>query len=124
MQYPIGSIISCEKELGFEHLGMVVGDDRVFHNAPNRGEHLSTLHDFSAGRPIKIKGVVADWPNALARVHARLTSPQGYALLDSNCEHSVSAVAIGRPTSPQLYAALAFTAVMGLLFALVASTRN
>jgi len=46
--YPAAEV-SRQKGL-FRHRGLLLSDGRVVHCAPNRGEHISSAEEFSAGK--------------------------------------------------------------------------
>ena len=111
-----GDILKRNKGL-HEHVGVAWFDGRVLHNSPRRGEHLSTMGEFAAGRAIRVQPTPAHYRNRVrANGGAVLRAPRRYNLLRNNCEHTAHYVVHGRPASPQL---LAWTAV-ALFGALVA----
>ena len=83
------------------HTGVSLGDGRVLHNTPGRGEHVSTLEEFAKGKTIRVSPGAAD---ARARIQTLdeddLQRP--YNLFVNNCEHTASRVTAGQPSSPQL----------------------
>lgn len=96
-----GEVIWRPKGL-VRHRGVVVGDGWVLHNTPGRGEHVSTLAEFAAGRTVRRERTPpAPDPVALARARVE-RSGRRYHLLYNNCEHTVSRVTEGRSRSPQL----------------------
>lgn len=97
-----GTVLSCEKAPGINHVGVVVGPDLVFHNAPGRGEHVSSVEAFAQGRPVKATVTGVSPALVLDRVRTRLTRPRAYDVFSSNCDHSVTAVLQGSASSPQL----------------------
>jgi hypothetical protein len=50
----IGDLVSRPKAPGLRHVGVVVGFDTILHNLPGKGEHLSTVQEFSSGRLITV----------------------------------------------------------------------
>ena len=95
-----GDILSRRKGLVM-HKGVALGDGRVLHNTPFRGEHVSSEHDFRAGRRLYVERV-DDVSRARALRRAELNRSRPYNLLTNNCEHTVSRVTDGRARSPQL----------------------
>ncbi len=99
------------------HTGVSLGDGRVLHNTPGRGEHVSTLEDFAKGKTIRVSPGSAD---ARVRIQALdeddLQRP--YNLFVNNCEHTASRVTDGRPSSPQLKK-IAVEALIGAALLLV-----
>jgi len=54
--YPAAEV-SRQKGL-FRHRGLLLSDGRVVHCAPNRGEHISSAEEFSAGKDVTIDRIV------------------------------------------------------------------
>ncbi|MEE4300627.1 MAG: lecithin retinol acyltransferase family protein [Pseudomonadales bacterium] len=96
-----GDVVSRPKGL-VEHVGLVVDGGRVLHNIPGRGEHVTSLSEFSAGRPVRIeRSPPEERLMRLARAGHDGTG-RDYHLLRNNCEHTVSRVSDGEPRSRQL----------------------
>ncbi len=101
----VGDKISRPKANGLiKHVGVYLGNERVFHNLPGRGEHVSSLAEFVAGQqmtvipsPADLNVVQLNW-----RVQERLNNPKPYHTTDYNCEHAASYVLTGQTDSPQL----------------------
>lgn len=121
----IGDQIARPKINGLvDHVGIVVAPNVVFHNSPERGEHVSTVRDFAGNKPIRIVDRHANtktWQATRTRIDHQLTSPRAYALTSYNCEHSVSHALGHPPHSKQLQAWLA---VIGLGTLLVLACRG
>ena len=95
-----GDIVSRRKGLVMHH-GIALGDGRVLHNAPFKGDHICSEHEFSAGRRMHVSGSSRhDRRRALHAAHN--AERRNYNLLFNNCEHTVSRAATGRAESPQL----------------------
>lgn len=102
VRYPVGSVLEIDC-FWYRHNGVSVGDDRVLHNHPIRGEEIVSLARFASGKQIVQRtGGVIDQIRFRARVQAILANPKPYNLFSNNCEHTVSKVLIGVPSSPQL----------------------
>ncbi len=114
-----GDIVSRRK--GFVmHRGIALGDGRVLHNTPFRGEHICSEHEFRAGKRMYVSNLDgADRARAVRR--ANHGSARSYNLLTNNCEHTVSRAATGRAQSPQLRSWVIGT---GLAAATFAVTRH
>ena len=98
-----------------DHVGVVLDGGQVLHNVPGRGEHVSSLAEFSAGKPVSVDR--ADTSQRLRTLAgAQRVGGRDYDLLRNNCEHTVSRARDGREASPQLaeYALGAVGAVAGL----------
>ena len=114
--YQPGDIVARRKGLVM-HKGVVLGEDRILHNTPWRGEHVSTEREFRAGRRLRVTQVD---PQARQRAqggagfHARR-----YNLFTNNCEHTVNRVTTGRSTSPQLQGWIAGAGVAVVAFAVL-----
>ena len=99
-RYLPGDVVSRRKG-PVMHRGVVLGDGRVLHNTPGRGEHISSFESFSAGRKVRVqRRTLAQRDAALARAARWRARP--YHLLRNNCEHTVSRARDGREASPQL----------------------
>lgn len=114
---PAGHVISREKGI-FTHVGFSLGDGLVFHNNPERGEHVSTLAEFAKGQKVtllshRISG--DEFHRVISRIREVLTRPIGYHPTANNCEQTLNRV-LGLPAnSPQLWFWLGAAAVAGLL---------
>jgi hypothetical protein len=110
-----GDILSRRK--GFVmHRGIALGDGRVLHNTPFRGEHIATEAEFSAGKRVYV--------TRLDPMHRRTVLDRarehgdGYHLFNNNCEHTVSRTVSGVPESPQLRGIVGGVLAGGLVLAL------
>jgi len=99
--YLPGDIVSRRK--GFVmHKGIALGDGRVLHNTPFRGEHISTEHEFRNGQRLYVTSQDRA-RRERALLHAEgIRQGRSYSLLTNNCEHTVSRASTGRAQSPQL----------------------
>lgn len=102
----IGDFLLRPKSLGFTHVGVWLGNGTVFHNAPTRGEHVSSVQDFAKGETVSFQSTNASPATVLTRVRSRLATPRGYDLLSNNCEHSANHVVTGEASSRQLITAV------------------
>jgi hypothetical protein len=96
----VGDVLLRRKLLGFWHPGVAVGPDAVFHNTPERGEHLSSVAQFAAGESIEVRPTGADPRSVIARARDALSRPRRYNLATRNCEHTVSEILWGFAKSP------------------------
>lgn len=97
-----GDIVSRRKGLVM-HRGVSLGDGRVLHNTPFRGEHICSEEEFRAGKRMYVSSTHVDMRRrALQRAHLHAERSRGYNLLTNNCEHTVSRATTGRSHSPQL----------------------
>lgn len=97
-----GDVLVRDKGL-HDHVGVAWFDGQVLHNSPARGEHLSSLEEFAAGREIRVQPTSAfDRSRALANGVAVLRAPRRYDVLRNNCEHTAHYIVRGRARSPQL----------------------
>ncbi len=97
-----GDIVSRRKWLVM-HKGISLGDGRVLHNTPFRGEHICSEAEFRAGRRMYVNHLDGELrQRALRRVDHTHTGNRGYHLLRNNCEHTVSRLTTGEASSPQL----------------------
>lgn len=118
-RYLPGDVLSRRKG-PVMHRGIVLEDGRVLHNTPGRGEHISSLREFSNGRKVKVERRSWDQRSeALARASRWRARP--YHLLRNNCEHTVSRAGTGRSASPQLRG---WALGLGLAGAALVATRH
>ncbi|MEM7079729.1 MAG: hypothetical protein AAF513_13995 [Pseudomonadota bacterium] len=113
-----GDIVSRRKGLVM-HRGISLGDGRVLHNTPFRGEHICSEHEFRAGKSMYVTGVDLDERRRALR--ALDGERRRYNLLTNNCEHTVSRATSGRARSPQLRS---WVVGAGLAAATFALTRH
>jgi len=99
------------------HKGVVLADGRILHNTPSRGEHVSSLTEFSAGHHVHLVRRACDRSRASA-YRARPRRGSSYNLFTNNCEHTTSRVVHGREESPQLRGWIAGLGVAALTFAI------
>ncbi len=88
------------------HQGIALGDDRVLHNTPRRGEHISTMEDFRRGKTVRARRL-GETQRARALRHAQDAAQGGarrYNVFRNNCEHTVTRATTGAATSRQLLA--------------------
>lgn len=88
------------------HQGIALGEDRVLHNTPLRGEHVSSIEDFGRGKTVLTRRL-NETQRTRALNHAAKAA-QGdarrYNLFRNNCEHTVTRATTGQATSRQLLA--------------------
>ncbi len=113
-RYLPGDVLSRRKGLVM-HRGIALGDGRVLHNTPFRGEHIATVAEFAAGRRVYVERAARD-RRARALAHAEYGTRAGYNLLTNNCEHTVSRASTGAATSPQLRGLLAGAVAGAVVF--------
>jgi hypothetical protein len=115
-RYLPGDVLSRRKGLVL-HRGIALGDGRVLHNTPWRGEHVATEAEFSAGHRLSVTRLDrAARERALA--HAGRSDWRRYDLFSNNCEHTVTRAIDGRAHSPQLMQWLGGVAAGAALLAL------
>lgn len=107
-----GDILTRPKALGIiTHVGVAIAPDRILQNTPSKGEHLTTVQEFSAGKPIKVHRIGANPSIVVARAQTILANPQQYDVIQNNCEHTATKIVHGIARSPQV----AFFGVLALL---------
>jgi len=116
-RYLPGDIVSRRK--GFVmHRGIALGDGRVLHNTPFRGEHICSEAEFSAGRRLYVTRLDREARQRALRHADSDDSNRAYSLFDNNCEHTVTRAIGAEVESPQLRAwvggLLAGTALLAL----------
>ena len=115
-----GDIVSRRKGLVM-HKGVALGDGRVLHNTPFRGEHVCTESEFRDGKRMYVERREGGTPNAIrARIYdaENESGNRKYNLLTNNCEHTVSRVTDGKAKSPQLRSWVVGTGLAAATFAI------
>ena len=111
-----GVIVFRPKGIGVVvHEGLYLGGNRVLHNTPERGDHISSVVEFFSGFPIQFKVAPAHSLHEVRRRAEQMAKEnRPYSLTHHNCQHTVRK-ALGAPIeSPQLQ----FWTLIGLAFAL------
>src|SRR5574337_1014473 len=102
-RYLPGDIVSRRK--GFVmHRGIALGDGRVLHNTPFKGEHISSEAEFSAGRRMYVTRLDREARQRALRHADDGALQRKYSLFDNNCEHTVTRAIGAEVESPQLRA--------------------
>ena len=98
------ALISRPKLAVLRHIGVLLPDARVAHCTPDRGEHISSIEEFAAGKDVKIEQVVgrAQQLSILRRVAAAMAAPSAYNVATNNCETFANRIVEGKAKSPQL----------------------
>ena len=93
------------------HTGVSLGEGRVLHNTPGRGEHVSSFEDFAQGRAVRVSPIS---PQARERIQDLDVNAfeRPYNPFTNNCEHTASRATDGHASSPQLQK-LAVEALVG-----------
>lgn len=114
MSVPAGVLITAPKGM-VSHVGLSLGNGWVFHNNPEKGEHISSIADFAKGKPVSILGKLAalEFMQALERIRQIMTNPKRYDAIAYNCEHSLNRVLGRKVSSPQLQAWTAISLFLG-----------
>jgi|SRR5581483_1297259 len=111
--------VTCDKGVG-KHVGIFIEGEGVFHNAPGKGDHFSSVQAFSTGKMVTYEPITnIDYLTVINRINARLANPKPYDLLNYNCEDAVYLVLEGRPRSPQRKAVGDFAEGFGKAIAVV-----
>ena len=115
-----GDILTRPKALGLvTHVGVAVAPDLILQNTPDKGEHLATLQEFSAGKPVTVHRTGVDPSIITARAQEVLANPQKYNLIENNCEHTTTKVVHGIARSAQIFF-WCMIALVGLVFLFMA----
>ena len=110
-----GDIVSRRKG-PVQHRGILLTEDRVLHNTPRKGEHISTFEDFCRGKRARVRHLAtAERERALQYAQAGRQRP--YNPFTNNCEHTVTRATDGEARSPQL-AGIAGLSAAAVAFAL------
>jgi len=119
--FNVGDMIEVDRFV-YRHVGRYVGpqtfDGRdVVHNDKNGGVVLSTLAEFSGGKPVKLRQAAPVNCFQRQEIANRALSLLGqkFDLLTFNCEHAATWAENGEAQSPQLQGALLLLGIFGLL---------
>lgn len=94
-----GDVVSRRKGLVM-HRGIVLDDGSVLHNTPLRGQHVSSLSEFSKGRRVYEAQHGAEL--RMSTLNKVDSSERRYNPFTNNCEHTVTRATDGKARSPQL----------------------
>lgn len=122
-RYLAGDVLSRRKGLVM-HRGIALGDGRVLHNTPGRGEHISSEREFANGHRVRVQpGSYRARQSALGHATRleRGAAGRPYHLFGNNCEHTVNRATSGAASSPQLRG---WVAGVGLAAVALAVTRH
>lgn len=112
----VGDWVMRPKFFGLlEHIGVFLGNNMVYHNTPERGEHVSTLREFSAGQPVKVQRTGAEPSSVIARAKKALANPKEYDAARRNCQHTASEIVYGVAKSPFVVTCVILLAVILLV---------
>jgi hypothetical protein len=116
MMIPVGAKISVTEGF-YAHVGVHLGNGRVFHHHWRNGTEIIPLQGFANGNKVSV--LTQGMPNTHAlmyRAQQLLSVRRPYNLWNYNCEHAASFVRDGVASSPQLAAyGLAAFCLGGLL---------
>lgn len=111
-----GDVIKRPKGI-FEHQGIYLGNNRVFHNTPERGEHVSSLQEFANGHEVGLKWASnGNRGEILNSAYHAMSNLRKYDPVLNNCEHTVNRILKVTPKSPQLVGFGLFVLLVALLF--------
>ena len=113
------------KKLLADHTAIYLGDGKVLHNAPDKGEHLSSFEEFAQGKDVKYYSPDESKRSyILGNAYKILNNPGSYNFFTNNCEHTVTKVTKGKAYSEQL-AAFGFMCVsIAVLVIIAKSVKN
>lgn len=83
----VGDVLLRQKT-AVMHIGVYVGDNMVFDNAPGRGESLVEFEHFSKNNPVYAIPTHLPAEVVQKKVKEILRNPKKYHLFRQNCEHS------------------------------------
>ena len=97
-----GDILSRPK-FPFVHRGVYLGNGCVLHNTPTHGEHVSNIETFAQTHRVSVERV-SGYKKAEIRRRAfqTIARPAPYDAVKNNCDHTVTRITEGTPTSQQL----------------------
>lgn len=83
------------------HTGVSLGDGRVLHNTPGRGEHVSSFEEFAHGKTVRVSPSSREARKRVQDLDVNAFE-RPYNPFTNNCEHTASRATDGRASSPQL----------------------
>jgi hypothetical protein len=107
---------------GGEHWGVLFPGNLVAHNTPERGEHVSTLHEFAPGGKLRIVRYVPPeyFHASMRRIQEAVQCPGGYHATNNNCQSFANRITGEAPRSPAVEG-VGWLALAGLLMYALAS---
>lgn len=99
------------------------GDSLVLHNNPEKNTHLSSLDDFAQGEVIVEKNSYIPTESMLCRLRSSLLDEGRYSVFN-NCEHLVSKILTGKPSSAQLTSTILSAGLGGLLYSFTKGNKG
>lgn len=95
------------------HPGIYWGNNLVLHNAPPRGEHLSSFEEWTDGHDFIVTKPTPELRREILRRSSEiLANPQAYSHLWRNCEHTFYQITEGAPRSPTVRKAVGITVIV------------
>ncbi|PAJ73341.1 hypothetical protein CJF42_16245 [Pseudoalteromonas sp. NBT06-2] len=107
-QIKVGDILYRSK-LIVQHAGVMLDNGKVLHNSPTNGAEICTFNEYAQGKVVKVisSDLDIEQQNQFKQKGVSLVEQaKEYDLFDFNCEHLVSLVKSGKPTSSQLNGAI------------------
>jgi hypothetical protein len=100
--YRVGDKLGVDESI-YTHVGVFLGNGRVFHNHWRYGAEIITIEAFCNGKEIRIlsRGIHNTFEFE-KRVKHLLMARKPYDFLVNNCEHAVTYVLYGAAKSPQI----------------------
>ncbi len=97
------------------HQMILTRSGMIFHNTPDKGEHLTTLDDALAGLPGKRFDIKPEYQEAAyIRLIESIKNPQAYDAILNNCQHTVNRILTGVAESPTLKIVGIITVTVGV----------
>jgi len=97
----VGDVL-LRRKTSVMHVGVYIGNNQVFDNAPGRGESLVSFSTFAKQNPVFVIPGQLPADTIQENVRQRLQNPKRYHLFSQNCEHSVRRVLGSAGASVQL----------------------
>ena len=97
-----GDILSRPK-FPFVHRGVYLGNGHVLHNTPAHGEHVSDIATFAQTHQVSVERISGHKKAEIRhRAFQTIIRPAPYNAVKNNCDHTVTRITEGIPTSQQL----------------------
>lgn len=109
-----------------EHVGLLIRPDQVLHNSPDGNVQISSFLEYSEGKNVKVVSnslAPHEKLRLLNEAEKMLNQAQTYGVITFNCEHLVSLIQSGKPTSEQLQGSC-IGGLIGFAMALLTNSQN
>ena len=111
----VGDLLYRRKGI-FDHVGVYMGNNQVFHNSPSGDTEVVSYHDYAECKAVSVVAIGHhNSPELIARLEVMLLADSRYHPAANNCEHIANELIHGRRYSPQLQAGVICAGLAGLI---------